>query len=334
MIVDFYIVWYCIDMNKRRRDAIAACDISKTATYSLGGYPQKVLIEGRSEKNPIVIFLHGGPGSPIPFSVGSRGLFPEYTECCTLVFWDQLGCGINRFPIGDSFTTEVFADMTADLVRAIREEYPDHPVNLFGVSYGSVLAAKTAAKIPELLDHVVVYGQIIKNLSFNEVTFSALEKSSMPAKSKHRLSLLRERETHTTEDIMKMVTWVKKYTEGYRSKTAEGTPLAPVFWGLLTSPDYSLKDFKAVFINEYSKSADLFQELLRLDLTDTLENISIPYLIMQGSKDIVTPTEIVSAFMSENRNENLSFSIIEDCGHMPSAAGMKEILKQLVEFVK
>ena len=34
-----------------------------------------MLIEGKSKDNPIVITLHGGPGTPIPFSVGCRGLY-------------------------------------------------------------------------------------------------------------------------------------------------------------------------------------------------------------------------------------------------------------------
>ena len=53
---------------------------AEICTFSLGGYPQKVLIEGRSQELPVVITLHGGPGTPIPFSVGCRGLFPEFTS--------------------------------------------------------------------------------------------------------------------------------------------------------------------------------------------------------------------------------------------------------------
>ena len=77
-------------MNRKRKAIIAGNEISELKTYSLGGYPQKILIDGRKRANPIVIFLHGGPGSPIPFSVGCRGLFPEITDQVTMVYWDQL----------------------------------------------------------------------------------------------------------------------------------------------------------------------------------------------------------------------------------------------------
>ena len=59
-------------MDKQRKNVIDKNEISQIYNFDLGGYPQKVLIEGRSRKNPIVITLHGGPGTPIPFSVGCR----------------------------------------------------------------------------------------------------------------------------------------------------------------------------------------------------------------------------------------------------------------------
>lgn len=47
-----------------------------------------MLVDGRMENLPIVITLHGGPGTPIPFSVGCRGLFPEFTDRFIMVYWD------------------------------------------------------------------------------------------------------------------------------------------------------------------------------------------------------------------------------------------------------
>lgn len=40
-----------------------------------------------------------------------------------------------------------------------------------------------------------------------------------------------------------MVKWIQKSTEGYRCKQGGKAPVLPVVWGMLTSPDYSFKDF-------------------------------------------------------------------------------------------
>ena len=98
-------------MNKKRKAIIEQNEISELVTFSLGGYEQKVLIEGKNKNLPVVITLHGGPGTPIPFSVGCRGLFPEFTDKFIMVYWDQLGCGKNNYKIDDSFKISSFVTL-------------------------------------------------------------------------------------------------------------------------------------------------------------------------------------------------------------------------------
>lgn len=108
----------------KRRDIIKGNEISELYTFTLGGHPQKVLIEGKHRKLPIIITLHGGPGTPIPFSVGCRGLFPMFTDKFIMVYWDQLGSGINNYPIGSEFTIQNFVTMTADLIKEVKQLFP------------------------------------------------------------------------------------------------------------------------------------------------------------------------------------------------------------------
>ena len=76
-------------MDKTRRAYISSCEVSEIAEVTLGGYSQKIAIEGKSKSLPVVITLHGGPGSPVPFSVGCRGLFPEWTDAAVMVYWGE-----------------------------------------------------------------------------------------------------------------------------------------------------------------------------------------------------------------------------------------------------
>ena len=50
-------------MNRQRKAIIEANKVSTVEEFILGGYPQKVLIEGKTKDLPVVITLHGGPGS-------------------------------------------------------------------------------------------------------------------------------------------------------------------------------------------------------------------------------------------------------------------------------
>ena len=121
-------------MNKKRKAIIEQNEISELVTFNLGGYEQKVLIEGKSKNLPVVITLHGGPGTPIPFSVGCRGLFPEFTDKFIMVYWDQLGCGKNNYKIDDSFKISSFVEMTSDLIDNLKKMFPENKILIFSTS--------------------------------------------------------------------------------------------------------------------------------------------------------------------------------------------------------
>lgn len=320
-------------MNKARKAIIVSNEISELKTYILGGYSQKVLIEGKKKTNPIVIFLHG-LGTPFPFCVGCRGMFPELTEQFTMVYWDQLGSGINNHPIDESFSIDLFVDMGVELVKEIRKEFKESTINIFAVSLGSVLAAKVAEALPKIINKVVVFGQVLKQIFFNDEVYEALENSSMSNKKKQRVSLIKHSVKHSTENIKTIAGWIIKYTEGYWAKDGGKPPIGHIIRGLLGSPDYSLKDLIAIFVNGTNKNKSLLLELIDMDLSESLKKITIPYLILQGDADIVTSTKMISNFVETAENRNLTYIQVKDSGHYPSKNGMDVTINKGFEFFK
>lgn len=320
-------------MNKKRKEIIASNEISRLETFHLGGYDQKVLLEGKKKSAPLLLILHGGPGSAIPFSVGCRGLFPALTEDAVVVYWDQLGCGINNYPLDNHFTIEHFVEMTVDLIRCLKKQFPGQPLNLFGTSWGSILTAKAAKIVPELIDHVLVYGQVVKDLAVNEEVIETLEKADLPNSVITKLARIKKEPTHSRDDMLLMTKWINKYSEGYQVKHGKKFPIGKLLIGLLTSPDYRLRDFIALIRNGYQKNTSLIEELLHLDLTQTLQQAAVPYYIFQGSSDIVTSTRAVRQLVRESNNPFLSVKVIKNNGHMPGSDGMDEIIKEAAQII-
>ncbi len=323
-------------MNKARKKYIRSCEISEIAEVSLGRHVQKIAIEGKSKNLPVVIALHGGPGSPVPFSVGCRGLFPEWTDKAVMVFWDQLGCGINNFKI-DTLNTEDFVNMTFDLVCEIKKRFPQNRLYLFGMSWGSVLALKTAVRAPEMLDGVLVYGQVIKNLFFNEEVASAFENA--PQSKRQEVQKILQTDAGCEYSVLdanlkKLYKLLNKYTDAYNNKNAKPAPVGKIVKGLITSPDYSFKDFKAIVKNGYRQNKILWRELLQLDLTAELAQVCVKYLILQGDTDIITSTKNVLAAAQNSNNENVTVRVVKNSGHMPSAQAMEECFNALIKFIE
>lgn len=320
-----------------RKQYIKSCEISEIAEPVLAVYKQKILIEGKSKDLPVVICLHGGPGSPVPFSVGCRGLFPEWTGKAIMVFWDQLGCGANNYKIDDSFQIENFVKMTCDLINFIKEKFPENKLFLFGVSWGSILALNAAVCLPEMLDGVFVYGQVLKNLFFNEEVASAFD--GAPVKAKKAVQKILKDGTDCDyavldKNLKKLYKLLSKHTNAYFNKNAKPAPIGKIVRGLMTSPDYKLRDFIAVAKNGYAKNTTLWRELLNTDLSPLLAKVQVKYLLLQGDTDIVTSTAKVVETVEKCNNENVTVKIVKNSGHMPSASAMEECFKTLLQFVE
>lgn len=305
-------------------------EISELYSFSLGGYQQKVLIEGKSKDNPIIITLHGGPGTPIPFSVGCRGLFPKFTDNFIMVYWDQLGCGINNHVIDDTFSIDMFVQMTSELIEQIKAKFPNNKIMIFSTSWGSILSAKLLEKNPHAVDEVVACGQIIKNVFICDEVKNALSQSNISKKKLQRIRNITT-ENFTGKDLQLISAALRKYTDAYQNKTGKKAPMGSVIKGLLTSPDYTMKDFKAIMINGYMKNTSLWKEILQINLTEQLRNTEIPYLILQGDTDIVASTKLVKELIDNSNNSNLSCRVVSNTGHMPGVEMMDTLLTVLQE---
>jgi len=318
-------------MNKNRRAVIEGNQVSELLTLNLGGYEQKVLIEGKNKELPVVITLHGGPGTPIPFSVGCRGLFPEFTDKFIMVYWDQLGCGINNRKIDESFKISTFVNMTADLIDRIKEKFPENKLLLFATSWGSVLSALVSSEKSDAIDGIVVSGQIIKNVFFNDEVMNALEASAAPRK---KLEIIKNAkpETANSTELQTISSCLTKYTDAYNNKNCKKAPMGKMIMGLMTSPDYTFMDFKAVVDNGYKGNASLWNEILKIDLTEALNAVKMPYYIIQGETDIVASTNVVKDVVEKSDNKNLRYAVVENTGHFPGVEMMDKIFESLCEL--
>ncbi len=320
-------------MNAKRKQYIDSCEISLVESVNLGGYKQKIAIEGKSKELPIVICLHGGPGSPVPFSVGCRGLFPDFTDRFIMVYWDQLGCGINNRKIDNGFTIEHFVKMTVDLIKEIKARFPENKIYLFGMSWGSILALHSALQVPELINGVVTCGQVITAPMLSDSAFDAVEKSAAPEKDKKFVKDLRSRKSNPSLKEMTVLSKIiRKYTDGYNNKASKPAPVGDIIKGLLTSPDYRFKDFVAIVKNGYAKNESLLREMASTDFSERFKEITLPYLIFQGETDIVTDTESVVNLVDGLNNRNLSCVVLPGVGHFPSEAAMNQIFERLIHM--
>ena len=106
----------------------------------IGGINQWITIRGQNRDNPVVLFLHGGPGTPtnlldFPFA-------KAWTPSFTLVQWDQRGAG-KTFGIGGTSPADMSIDRMAqdgiELAQFLRDHLQKNKIIIVGHSWGTIL---------------------------------------------------------------------------------------------------------------------------------------------------------------------------------------------------
>lgn len=82
-----------IASSLRRADAVACPPgIAWSGCLNINGVPQWLVIRGEDTRNPLLLFLHGGPGMPLSLVTGRR-YSAELEKHFVEVHWEQRGAG-------------------------------------------------------------------------------------------------------------------------------------------------------------------------------------------------------------------------------------------------
>jgi proline iminopeptidase len=137
-----------------------AASIAEAGYLDIGGVDQWVMIRGRRLENPLLVVLHGGPGSPETALL--RAVNAELENAYTVVYWEQRGAGRSYHPTIDpaSMTLDRFLDDLDQLVDVLLDRFGRPRLALLGHSWGSLLGIAYAARRPAKISAYVGVCQV------------------------------------------------------------------------------------------------------------------------------------------------------------------------------
>lgn len=116
------------------------------------GYSLYYRIFGANEKRKTILCLHGGPGMTLDYIVPLSDMADKGYR---VVFYDQLGCGRSDLPKDISLFN---VERAVEEVEAFRTAMHLGKVNLFGSSWGGLLAIAYALRYQENLRSLILAG--------------------------------------------------------------------------------------------------------------------------------------------------------------------------------
>lgn len=300
-----------------------ANSISSLEEITLGDLKQWIFIRGTDQKNPVLVFLHGGPGVPAMGMASSRNLDAELIKYFTIVHWDQRGAGKSYdsdIPI-NSMTINRMVEDSNELIDYLLNRFDTQKVFIVGHSWGSLIGIKIAHKYPEKIHAYVGVGQFInfyeqQKLSYDFVVEEA-EKSG-DVEMQNNIKAIGPPPYDRPEKLNEKGEYVFRFGGGIHDNIGEH--MGVLMFSYLTSPEYSLSEgFKTLKMEgmEFSINA-MWEEIRNINLTEEIRSIKVPVYFFEGKYDMNNPTVLVESFYdSLDAEKGKNLIIFENSAHFP-----------------
>ena len=141
--------------------------------------------------NPVVLFLHGGCGSPDRAQV--MKFQSPLADKFTLVAWDQRGAGYaydRREAKTLTLTKEVYVNDAHNIVDYLKQRFEKQKIIIVGHSFGSVLGVWLAQQYPNDIAAYVGVGQCIDYIQNEEMSYEWSYREALRVGDKKSLKVL------------------------------------------------------------------------------------------------------------------------------------------------
>jgi len=325
------------------RRAIAATQaihpggIDELRAVELGGIRQWIHVRGNNPANPLLLFLHGGPGSPM---MGESWPFQRpWEDFFTVVQWDQRGAGKTFTAAG----RKVDRTMTIDRMQADAEElialllrtYGKQKLFLLGHSWGTILGVRVAQHHPEWLYAYIAVGQVV-NMRRNEAV--GYQQTLAHARELQNRSAVKELESiapypEADGSIPESKTQIERKWDVAFGGMTYGQRQDNEWQRWSVSPDYSDYDVKSAELGEESSVEVLWPQLALVDF-DNVTRFDCPVFVFAGVQDWTTPTSLAEQFYERIQAPRKQLFKIDRAAHYVFSDSPGEFLLDLVRDVR
>lgn len=262
---------------------------------NIGGAKQWVYVRGQNKENPVILFVHGGPASPIaPVMWMFQRPIEEYF---TVVNYDQRASGKtynanDTLSLKNTITINQYVDDAIELAELIKEKYKKKKVLLIGHSWGTIISMKAALKRPDLFYAYVGIGQIINTRDNERLSVDFAVKEATRLKNDVALKELASIAPYpgNTPITRQRIIIARKWPQYYGGLTAYRNNSRYFFQAPLLSPEYSYNDAEAIGKGSLFTLSKVLPEFLDTDFK-SIKTFPIPVFMFMGRHDYTTPSE-------------------------------------------
>jgi pimeloyl-ACP methyl ester carboxylesterase len=288
--------------------------IAEGRFVAIGGTEQWLQLRGEDRSNPVLLVVHGGPGSP--YSIFTPVL-RAWEQHFTVVHWDRRGSGrtLSRSgpPSSIDLTFERFVDDGIEVAEFLQQHLGQSKVVLMAGSMGTLVGIPMVKRRPDLFSAYVgtdFYVNMIQNDALGHAETLARVRAAGSARAVKALEAIGGDPRHWS-----VKDWGVRMQHSMSTDPAPKSGFKLPFSLLLTKPDYTLRDVRS-WLKGFSATRDaMFEQFLRWDARELDTDFEVPFFLFQGSQDVVTLTQPAVDYFAEVTAPAKALVLIEGASH-------------------
>lgn len=278
----------------------------------INGSKQWISIYGKKKDNPVLLYLHGGPGAST--SSYDYAFTRKWADVYTVVTWDQRNCGKSRCREQNdrSLTYDLILADGLEMTKFLLDHLGKEKLTVLGHSWGTIFGCNLVLAYPEYYDCYIGTGQLV-DFRQNELAFVA-EASRWTQNDPEGQKLVQKLTVGDfSEDyIQARNALMEKYGfDLFADGRDYSLAAAQVF-----NPYYSLKDYWKLLHSDFS----IFEKFLNSEEFGKFsllgrEDYPIPYYNINGDRDYQTNFRLAQSYFDSICAPRKEMYIMKDTTH-------------------
>lgn len=308
--------------------------IAELTQVTLNGRKEWISIRGNNVKNPVLLFLAGGPGGTQMAAV--RHDLSELEQYFVVVNWEQPGSGKSYSSAPKDMTPDVYIEDGLALTEYLQGRFEQEKIYLVGESWGSALAIFLAAEHPESYHAVIGTGQMV---DFLETELLDYDKAMEIATERGDTDKVAKLTTNGQPPYYGSdVTWKSaeylNYLSSYMARNPEIKNSGYNTFRDVFSEEYSLLDKVNFFRGIVTTFNHVYPQLYDIDLRKDYKRLDVPVYFFLGRHDVNAPTSLVEEYVNILEAPHKEIIWFEHSGHSPWINESDKFVLELISVLQ
>ena len=318
---------------------LLAGSISEKIRVNINGVDQGMFIKSKDINNPVLLFVHGGPGMP-EYWLTQR--YPTRLEDhFTVVWWEQRGAGLSYNPdiSPETMTTEQFVADTLEVTNYLRNRFDKEKIYLMGHSWGSYIGIQAAAGAPELFHAYIGIGQISYQIESEQLAYEyALEYYRQSGDT----NMVEKLEAAPPTTTVPLPAGYDALRDAYMHGAGIGTTrdmnsvITDIFLPSWQFREYTLREKVNLWrgkIISRSPRFGLWDKVQVTDLTRQVTELEIPVYFLHGKYDYTCAYPLAKEYFAKIKAPVKGFYTFDQSAHSPMFEEPEKVNQILLEDV-